>query len=211
MRRFAVAVVLGGLLALPGGVAAQAADTSRTRWDVDVEAYQYIDSDPSYLLPMATFDRATLHLEARYNYEDFNTASAWIGRNFGFGSAVAFTVTPMVGAVVGATNGIAPGLEVDISWKGFEFWSESEYVFAFEDPDEQDFYYNWSQLFWRAPVGLVAGVSFQRLKNVGTDLALDRGPVLGWDIGKAELLAYWFNPFSQDGYVVLGATYSLSF
>ena len=55
-------------------------------WSLSASAYGYLvpDSD-DYVQPTITADRGRLHLEARYNYEDLDTGSAWIGYNFSFG------------------------------------------------------------------------------------------------------------------------------
>ena len=53
-------------------------------------------------------------------YEDMNTFSAWLGYNFSGGNNFQYTITPMVGGIIGNTNGIAPGLEFDFLFYGFE-------------------------------------------------------------------------------------------
>src|SRR5262245_402403 len=71
----------------------------------------------SYFSPIAYGDHAGLHLEARYNYENLETGSGFVGWNCAAGGEIALAVTPMVGLVAGKTNGVAPGLEADITWK----------------------------------------------------------------------------------------------
>ena len=45
----------------------------------------------------------------------------------------------MAGAVFGRTNGVAPGLELTLSWKSVELYSENEYVFGFNLDGEAPF------------------------------------------------------------------------
>ena len=76
--------------------------------------------------PTFTADRDWLHLEARYNYEALDTGSAWVGYNFSGGETVTWELTPMLGAVFGATDGIAPGYKGSLGWKKLELYSEGE-------------------------------------------------------------------------------------
>lgn len=77
-------------------------------WDfsLTVDGYLIEDGD-DYAQPTFTADHKWLHLEARYNYENFHTGSVWGGYNFSWGKSWQFSVTPMIGGVFGRTNGIA--------------------------------------------------------------------------------------------------------
>ena len=70
-------------------------------WSFSAAAYGYLLPDDEYVQPAFTADRGRLHLEARYNYEGRDTASAWLGLNLGGGETVAWELTPMVAAVLG--------------------------------------------------------------------------------------------------------------
>ena len=59
--------------------------------------------------PTVTADHGALHLEGRYNYEAFETGSAWVGWNFGVGEKLRLDATLMAGGVFGDTRGVAPG------------------------------------------------------------------------------------------------------
>src|SRR5262245_65686826 len=99
-------------------------------WSFSVSAYTYLLPDEgNYVQPTMTADRGWLHLEARYNYEDKDTGSAWIGYNFGGGDTVAWELTPMVGGVFGATDGVAPGYKGSLGWWRLELYSEGEFMF----------------------------------------------------------------------------------
>ncbi|MCK7523659.1 MAG: hypothetical protein MZV64_41485 [Ignavibacteriales bacterium] len=90
---------------------AQEEDSLTTsEWNYAVETDLYF-TDPFVFLPIFTADKGKLHLEARYNYEDLKTASAWVGYNVFGGDEFEYFITPMVGGAFGRTNGIAPGLE----------------------------------------------------------------------------------------------------
>jgi hypothetical protein len=108
----------------------EAPDGEQT-WTFSVSTYAYIvENDRDYVQPTLTADRDWLHLEARYNYEALNSASAWVGYNFsgggggGGGEKLAWEFTPMIGGVFGDTNGVAPGYKASLSWWKIELYSE---------------------------------------------------------------------------------------
>ena len=115
-------------------IQAQEPDTlTKSRWNHDIEAWNYFHPDNSYIFsPIYGVDKGWLHLEARYNYEALNTFSAWFGYNFDGGNKFQYTITPLVGGLVGDVNGIAPGLELDFNFVGFNFNSTSQYIFDLE-------------------------------------------------------------------------------
>ena len=163
-------------------------------WSLSASVYTYfVPDDRNYVQPTFAADRRHLHLEARYNYEAYKTGSLWAGYNFSAGNKLTFDLTPMLGAVFGDTNGVAPGYEITLSWRKLAFYSESEYVFVPADHSE-NFGYTWSQLTL-APVdwfqfGLVA----QRTRAYQTDLDVQRGLLLGFSWNRVDLGAYLFNP-----------------
>lgn len=213
----AACLLFTGLTVVPtsaladGTVAAAPVEAARdggSAWEVEVAGYGYfIPDDDDYLQPTVTANRGWLHLEARYNYEDRDTASAWLGYNFGgAGEDVEWSFTPMLGAVAGNTDGVAPGYRASVTWRRLEFSSEGEYLFDADDSGD-NFAYTWSELgvvprdWWR--FGLVV----QRTRAYATDLAIQRGLYLGFSGGWWSLTAYVFNPDeSDDRVLVAGAT-----
>src|SRR5262245_61968324 len=61
-------------------------ETPHRKWSFSASASAYFVPDArEYVQPTFAADRDGLHLEARYNYENLETGSAWVGRNFGGG------------------------------------------------------------------------------------------------------------------------------
>ena len=87
-----------------------------------------------------TADRKWLHLEARYNYENQQTGSLWVGHNFIVGHKLIFEATPMIGGIFGNTTGVAPGYEVSLTYKRVAFSSSGEYVFDTKNKNGSFFY-----------------------------------------------------------------------
>ena len=188
---------------------AQEQDTiSKSKWNHNLEALFYILQDEFIFLPIYTVDKDWLHLEARYNYEDMNTFSGWFGYNFSGGNKFQYTITPMVGGIAGNINGIAPGLEFDFEFYGFELYSESEYVFDLQDK-ENDFYYNWTDFTYSPLDWLWFGLSAQRTRLYQTDLEFQSGLLIGGGYKWFGLSGYLYNPGSDDPYLILSLSITL--
>lgn len=172
-----------------------------TEWDFNVETDLYF-TDPFVFLPIFIADKGILHLEARYNYEDLKTASAWIGYNFIGGEEFEYFITPMIGVAIGRTDGIAPGLEFTFSYRGFELYSESEYLFDFAS-SEYNFFYNWTDFTYSPLDWLWFGVSGQITKVSETELETDRGLILGVAYRNFEITGYFYNAFTNDAFFML--------
>ena len=185
------------------GAPAAAAPASGRPWSFYASASTYIlPEDPDYVQPAITADRGWLHLEGRFNYEDRSTGSAWFGYNFSVGETVTLELTPMIGAVFGTTDGIAPGYRGSLGWGMLTLYSETEFVFDAGDSADS-FLYTWSE-FEVAPVdwfrvGLVA----QRTKVYQTEFDIQRGFFAGVSYRRADLTAYVFNPDADRPTVVV--------
>ena len=184
-------------LAMAGGTAA--AQTSpgspeQNGWSLDASAYTYIVPDSeNYVQPTVAADRDWLHVEARFNYEDRDTLSVWLGYNFSVGKEVTLEITPMVGAVIGNTAGIAPGYKASLRWRMFELDSETEYVVDAGDSADS-FLYTWSEFALAPTAWSRFGVAVQRTKVYQTEFDIQRGFFAGFSYKGAEVAAYVFNP-----------------
>jgi hypothetical protein len=182
--------------------AAHEQDTvSTAKWNQTLEINLYLMKDESILLPIYQTDRGKLHLEARYNYEDLKTFSAWIGYNIKSGNSFEYIITPMAGGVVGSTSGIAAGLELTFDFKGFEFYTEMEYIFDLKEK-ENDFYYNWTDITYAPKEWLWFGLSAQWTRLYKSDLEIERGLLVGGSLKQYELTGYLYNLGSDDFYII---------
>ena len=163
-------------------------------WSFSASAYTYIVPDSrEYVQPTFTADRGSLHLEARYNYEDLDTGSAWIGYNFSGGEKLAWELTPMLGGVFGETTGVAPGYKGSLSWWKLELYSEGEYVFDTDDSSES-FFYSWSELTLAPLDWFRFGLVTQRTRVYESDREIQRGVLAGFAYEMIDLSAYLLNP-----------------
>jgi hypothetical protein len=190
-------------------VSAQEPDTlARSEWNHSFENDFYFYKNDFVYLPIYSVNKDRLHLEARYNYEDMKTFSAWFGYNFSGGKKLQYSITPMVGGIVGNTKGIAPGLEFDFEYHGFELYSESEYVFDLQQK-ENNFFYNWTDLTYSPLDWLWVGLSMQRTRLFKTDAETEGGLILGGGYRWFELTGYMYNPGGDNPYVILSLSVNL--
>jgi len=202
---FALAIAL-----LPSAAFAQSATPppadDEPAWEFSVAGATYFfDVADNYLQPTFTADHDWLHLEARHNYEALDTGSAWIGYNFSGGETVTWELTPMLGAVFGATDGVAPGYKGSIGWKKLEFYSEGEYVFdAGETADS--FLYNWSELTFAPVESFKFGLVTQRTRVYQTDRDIQRGLFAGVSYKQLYVAGYLMNPDDEKPNFILSLT-----
>ena len=182
---------------------ATAQDTASSSWSFEADAYYYIlpgEKNTTTLLGYA--DHKSLHLEARYNYEDEKTASLFGGYMFETGRKLKLSVTPMIGFVIGNTDGIAPGLELSLTWKKLDFYSESEYVIDF-DGQENNFFYTWTELAISPFRNFRTGISGNRTRLFQSELEIQKGIFTEYSFWKLTAGVHYFNPFSNDYFVIV--------
>jgi hypothetical protein len=172
-------------------------------WSFSVSAYTYfVPDDHEYIQPTITADRDWLHLEARYNYEDLNTASVWIGYNLAGGEKLAWEFTPMFGGVFGDTSGGALGYKGSLSWWKIELYSEGEYLVDADDSSDS-YFYNWSELTFAPVEWFRFGLVTQRTRVYEADRDIQRGLLVGFSFERVDIAAYVLNPDDSDPVVAL--------
>jgi hypothetical protein len=162
-------------------------------WSFSLSATTYIVPNyQEYVQPTFTADRGWLHLEARYNYENLETGSLWVGYNFSGGKKLEWEFTPMLGGVFGNTTGIAPGYKGSLSWWKLELYSEGEYVFDTGN-SEGSFFYNWSELSLSPVDWFRFGLVGQRTRAYQSSVDIQRGLLVGVTYKKIDFTTYVFN------------------
>jgi hypothetical protein len=195
-------LVVAILLAAPAcAQTTGAADANR--WSFYLAGYGYlVPNDQSYGSPILTADRKWLHLEARYNYENQETGSLWMGYNLSVGHKLVLEVTPMLGAVFGKTTGIAPGCNITLTYKRIELSTQCEYVFDTKNKNGS-FFYSWDELTYSPVDWFRTGLVAQRTRAYQTPLDVQRGFLAGVSHKRVDFTTYIFNPGLTDPTVVL--------
>ena len=173
------------------------------QWSFGTSLYTYfVPDDPAYVQPTFTADRDWLHLEARYNYEDLETGSVWLGYNFRGGDKLAWEFTAMLGGVFGNTTGVAPGYKGSLSWWKLELYSEGEYVIDTGDSSDS-FFYNWSELTLAPADWFRFGLVAQRTRAYQSDRDIQRGLLVGFSVEQFDVSTSLFNIDDDNPTVVL--------
>jgi len=175
-------------------------------WEFLAVANLYMLPDDTYLNPVLSADKNHLHLEARYNYEDLDTGSVFAGYNFQTGDTLELNVTPILGGVLGNSNGIAPGFLFELNYKKLSFTSEGEYLFS-TDEKESNFFYSWSELAYSPAEWIWFGIAGQRTRAYKTDLEIQRGLLLGFGKGSFGVTGYIMNLGFDDVFGLISAEY----
>ena len=177
--------------------------SASSAWSFSLTADGYVVPHSEFFVsPTITADREWLHLEARYNYENQDTGSLWVGYNFSVGHKLVFEATPMIGAVFGNTTGVAPGCEASLSFKRIVLSISSEYVFDTKNQNGS-FFYSWPQLTYSPLDWLHVGLATQHTKTYHTSFDTQPGLLVGFSHKKAEFTTYIFNAGWSDPTLVL--------
>jgi hypothetical protein len=166
--------------------------------------YYFTPFDDDFVQPTVEADRHHLHFELRYNYEDLETASAWVGYNLSAGSEVSLDFKPMVGVAFGQTAGLAPGFQAFLTWRALELSSESEH-FLDAGNDYESFFYTWSELTLSFGGRVTTGVAVQRTRAYESARETQRGLLLGAGVDRWGAVLYVFDPDTADPTYVLSA------
>jgi hypothetical protein len=178
------------------------------KWEFNATANLYFLKNDFFVLPVARADRGRLHLEGRYNYEDRNTTSLWVGMNFHFGEIFTLDATTMAGVVFGNSDGVAPGVELTFAHKRFEVYTEGEYFISLDDVN-LNFAYFWTDLSYSPTDWLSLGISGQRTRLYHTSIDIQRGIFSSFTYKKANLTAYWYNiGQGSSSFILLSLGYS---
>lgn len=205
--------LLAGLPLLAGAQIGQIkapVDTPASPVSVSATGYYYFfpGSSNNTLTLIGYLDYKSFHLEPRYNYEAQNTGSVFAGWKFEAEGKFSFAATPMVGIVFGDLKGFAPGLELELSHKAFDFYSESEYVID-QAGSQYNYFYMWTELGYSPVEKFRTGISVQRTRLYETGLDIQRGIFAEYSFWKLTAGLHYFNPFSTDYFFIASLNFEL--
>ena len=183
--------------------AATEPEVESSSWEFGLSGALYVLPDEAdFVQPTFKADRGLLHLETRYNYEDRDSVSFFAGANFEFGDKLKLALTPMLGGLIGQTDGLVPALEADLTFWRLEAYGEAEYVFDLNHSSSK-YFYMWSELSVWPTSWLRAGLVTQRTRVYQTERDIQRGLLVGVSFKKIEGTVYFFNPGSDDHFSVV--------
>jgi hypothetical protein len=156
--------------------------------------YYSLPDQSDFLLAVASAEQGPLHLEVRYNYEAIDAGSVFAGWKFSGGKSLTYDLTPILGGVFGAKQGIAPGFEASVVYGITDFYTEAEYVYD-TNVKEDSYTYAWSELGFSPLEWLRLGLVGQRTRVYNSDRDIQQGGFAQFITpGKVSLGLYVFNP-----------------
>jgi hypothetical protein len=171
------------------------------------EQYYYLqDEKPVTFVPILHFqNEKNWYAEARYNYEELQSFSLYIGRNYTKEyKRLSYSLTPIVGAIVGRFTGGSSGINATLEFDDLFFYSQSQYTFAAKAP-ENDFMFSWSEVGYKPSSWFYFGYSLQHTHYRKSSInLLVNGMVIGFNAGKWTFPVYGFNLFNNQRYFVIG-------
>jgi hypothetical protein len=121
----------------------------------------------------------------------------FVGWKFSGGSKVTWELTPILGAVFGSKEGVAPGFEAAIGYGIVDFYTETEFVRDLE-VRQDSFTYSWNELGFSPQAWVRFGLVSQRSMAYQSDRDIQRGFFAQVIYRKATLGVYVFNPDDSD-------------
>jgi len=172
-----------------------------------LEQYYYVQNKKAVeFVPMVHFEtKNNWYAEARYNYECNNTFSLYAGKEFtGEHNKFTYSLTPLLGSVMGEFSGASTGLNVAMQLKDIFFTSQSQYTFSYNDPTK-DFVFSWSELGYEVSSWIYLGLSMQHTQMMHSNtMQFEHGAVIGFTFGRWTVPIYSFSTFDSSRYFVLG-------
>ncbi len=158
----------------------------------------------SVWVPVIHFEgRKNFYAEARYNYEDVNTASVYAGKSFEGGKKITYNITPMAGVVFGRFNGVSAAVNTSADYRQLNVSAQIQYTINTSGMREH-FFYNWCEISHRFFKKLYGGASLQQTLVRNNRMQHEAGALLGFNAGKFTVPLYVFNPFTQSRHFIAG-------
>ena len=101
--------------------------------------------------------------------------------------------------------GIAPGIEMELTYGILDIYSEWEYVFDLENSSD-NFLYTWSEISVAPADWISLGIVAQRTKVYQSEVDIQRGMFSAFMFSRYSFTAYVFNPDIDKPTLVLNAS-----
>jgi len=194
--KYSFFLVSAFLLCLSQGVLAQGG----------FEQYCYVSQQGIMtLVPIVHYQSFTnWYVEARYNYEAAKSYSLYAGKIFSKQGKLSFSITPLLGGVIGQFKGGSAGLNLTADFGRVFFASQSQYT-STSVGERSSFFFNWSELAYQPSKWIYAGLAFQHTRTIQTGAkSIQPGLVVGFSVGLWTFPLYVFSPLSNDRYFIAG-------
>ena len=170
-----------------------------------IEQY-HIVGNGRYYAPMSIAhfqNNKKWYAEGRYNYEELETFSLYVGKTFSKNNKLSYALTPLLGGAIGNFNGVSTGINMDLDYSNFFFSLQSQYSFS-TDQRADNFFYNWSELAYKPLGWLYGGISIQHTRLYKSETTLEPGILVGFTFRNLTIPVYTFALFNKNRYFMVG-------
>jgi hypothetical protein len=170
-----------------------------------IENYNFLSSGEDYVwMPVVHhLGKKRWYTEMRYNYEETNSVSVYIGKSFCGKGDFDYTVTPMLGIVFGNFKGGSLALNMELEHNKVSASMQTQYTINTSEVNKS-FFFNWAELEYHLAKWLYAGLSTQLTKGYKRNLTTEYGVVAGLVIKKLSIPVYIFNPLGDKKNYIIG-------
>jgi hypothetical protein len=144
-----------------------------------------------------------VYTEMRYNYEELETASVYLGKSFSKDGELSYDITPMIGMVFGNFNGGSIAVNTEAAYKKAFISMQTQYTVS-SDAKENNFIFNWTELAYQPLQWFYTGVSMQQTKMYKTSFKSEYGILIGLVVKKFTIPVYIFNPVNEKRNFIVG-------
>lgn len=171
-----------------------------------IEQYHVIGNRQYVPMSIAHFqNKDKWYAEGRYNYEELETFSFYVGKTFSQKNKLSYEVTPLLGGAIGNFNGLSTGVNIDLDYSSFFLSLQSQYSFS-TDQRTNNFFFNWSELVYQPLHWLYGGIAIQHTHLYHTKTSYESGILVGLLYRNLTVPVYSFSPFNQKRYFMVGLT-----
>jgi len=167
---------------------------------------QWSAGEPAVVTPQFWVYIGDYYLEARYNYENLETASLYFGHSFSFGKNASIELTPLLGGVVGATNGISPGFNFNLEYKSFVTSTQCQYTFDLKD-FPGSFFWDWTNFSFNFSDHFGMGGGMQLFIPQSGEKNISAGPMIVLGYKRLSLEMYVYNFWERQPTYAVGLVY----
>lgn len=175
----------------------------------DVGSYtsvQWFDTSHPFFIPQVWAYYKKAYAEMRYNYEDSRTTSLYLGRPFHFGKKWEAELVPMVGGVIGRTNGLSPGFNFDGKYMRFSTFSQCQYTVDM-GKNGTNFFWDWTGVSIQVSEMFGLGGSVQLYIPMTGTSECNFAPMVSLKVGVCTFETYVYNPWDNSRMMTLGIEY----
>lgn len=172
-------------------------------------AVQWSKGEDVLIIPQLYYYENDYYIEARFNYEEKNAFSLYLGRSFSGSGKTDYEIVPVVGLVIGESVSLSPGLISDIRFNRFSLSSETQFTIDLNGLNDY-YFWDWTKFNFQVNKYFGAGGGMQFLYPNNEYPTIDFGPMLMFKFKSFSLETYSYSFWKENPTWVVAVEYSFS-